>query len=192
VIHTIDCKGLKCPQPVINTKKYFDSIKEGEALIIVDNEVAKNNICKFAQSNGYKYKAVDSEGLFNINITKEDCHCEIMKFDKKLVIVVGTDKLGEGEEVLGANLMKSYMYALSESDDMPSDIIFLNSGVKLTTKGSSVIDSLEELKNKGVNITSCGTCLDFYNLKDDLLIGDISNMYTIVETMNKSDNTIKL
>ncbi|MBB6632033.1 sulfurtransferase-like selenium metabolism protein YedF [Clostridium algidicarnis] len=192
MIHTIDCKGLKCPQPVINTKKYFDSIKEGEALIIVDNEVAKNNICKFAQSNGYKYKAVDSEGLFNINITKEDCHCEIMKFDKKLVIVVGTDKLGEGEEVLGANLMKSYMYALSESDDMPSDIIFLNSGVKLTTKGSSVIDSLEELKNKGVNITSCGTCLDFYNLKDDLLIGDISNMYTIVETMNKSDNTIKL
>jgi len=186
VIHTIDCKGLKCPQPVINTKK------EGEALIIVDNEVAKNNICKFAQSNGYKYKAVDSEGLFNINITKEDCHCEIMKFDKKLVIVVGTDKLGEGEEVLGANLMKSYMYALSESDDIPSDIIFLNSGVKLTTKGSSVIDSLEELKNKGVNITSCGTCLDFYNLKDDLLIGDISNMYTIVETMNKSDNTIKL
>lgn len=192
MIHTIDCKGLKCPQPVINTKKYFDSIKEGEALIIVDNEVAKNNICKFAQSNGYKYKAVDSEGLFNINITKEDCHCEIMKFDKKLVIVVGTDKLGEGEEVLGANLMKSYMYALSESDDIPSDIIFLNSGVKLTTKGSSVIDSLEELKNKGVNITSCGTCLDFYNLKDDLLIGDISNMYTIVETMNKSDNTIKL
>ncbi|MBU3209241.1 sulfurtransferase-like selenium metabolism protein YedF [Clostridium algidicarnis] len=192
MIHTIDCKGLKCPQPVINTKKYFDSIKEGEALIIVDNEVAKNNICKFAQSNGYKYNAVDSEGLFNINITKEDCHCEIMDFDKKLVIVVGTDKLGEGDEILGSNLMKSYMYALSESDDMPSDIIFLNSGVKLTTKGSSVIDSLEELKNKGVNITSCGTCLDFYNLKDYLLIGDISNMYTIVETMNKSDNTIKL
>ncbi|SUY47905.1 SirA-like protein [Clostridium putrefaciens] len=192
MIHTIDCKGLKCPQPVINTKRYFDSIKEGKALIIVDNEVAKNNICKFAQSNGYKYEVIDSEGLFSISITKEECNCEIMEFHKRLVIVVGTDKLGEGDEVLGANLMKSYMYALSESDDMPSDIIFLNSGVKLTTKDSSVIDSLDELKSKGVNITSCGTCLDFYNLKDHLLIGDISNMYTIVETMNKADNTIKL
>ncbi len=192
MIHTIDCKGLKCPQPVINTKKYFDSIKEGHGLIIVDNDVAKNNICKFAQGNGYKYQVVDSEGLFNITITKEDCGCEIMKSSKELVIVVGTDKLGEGDGILGANLMKSYMYALSESDDMPSDIIFLNSGVKLTTKGSSVIDSLEGLKDKGVNITSCGTCLDFYNLKDDLLIGDISNMYTIVEAMNKADNTIKL
>ncbi|MBU5592948.1 sulfurtransferase-like selenium metabolism protein YedF [Clostridium sp. MSJ-4] len=192
MIYTIDCKGLKCPQPVINTKKYFDSIDEGQAVIIVDNEVAKNNISKFAESNGYKFEVKEEEGLYNIAIEKEHCDCEVMSFEKKFVIVVSTDKLGEGDDTLGYNLMKSYMYALSESDDMPSDIIFLNGGVKLTTEGSAVIESLNALKDKGVNIMSCGTCLDFYNIKDKLLIGDISNMYTIVELMNKADNTIKL
>lgn len=192
MLHTIDCKGLKCPQPVINTKKYFDSIEEGQALIIVDNEIAKNNISKLAESNGFKHEVKEENGLYNITITKENCGCEVMDFGKKMVIVVGTDKLGQGDDTLGANLMKSYMYALSENDNIPTDIIFLNGGVKLTSEGSGCMESLEKLKERGVNILSCGTCLDFYGLKEKLLIGEISNMYTIVELMNKAENTIKL
>lgn len=189
----IDCKGLKCPQPVINTKKYFDSIEEGEATIIVDNEVAKSNIIKFAQNNGFKNVVKEEEGLFHINISKENCNCQIMSFESgKLTILVSTDKLGEGEEALGKLLMKSYLYALSESDRIPNDLIFLNSGVKLTTEGSDSIDSLKKLIDRGVNILSCGTCLDFYGIKEKLLLGEISNMYTIVEKMNNADKTIKL
>lgn len=188
----IDCKGLKCPTPVINTKKYFDSIDAGQAKVIVDNEVAKNNICKLAESNGFKYEVLQDGEIFDITITKENCECEVMNFDKKTVIVISSDKLGSGDDKLGATLMKSYLFALSESSKLPTNLIFLNGGVKLVVEGSSCLESVEKLSKDGVNILSCGTCLDFYGLKDQLAIGEITNMYSIVELMNKAQNTIKL
>lgn len=188
----IDCKGLKCPEPVINTKKYFDSIKNGKATVIVDNEISKNNVSKFAQNSGFKYNVSEKDNLYYIKITKENCSCKPMEFSKNLVIVISTNKLGTGDDKLGTTLMKSYLYALSESDNLPSNLIFLNSGVKLTSQGSECLESILALKNKGVNILSCGTCLDFYNLKEKLAIGEITNMYTIVEKMNSASNTIKL
>lgn len=192
-MHIIDCKGLKCPQPVINTKKYFDSIEKGEAEIIVDNEVAKINISKFCQSNNLNFSVEEKEGFYHIRIAKEDCGCEEMSIDNKnLVILVSSDKLGEGDNTLGSTLMKSYMYALSESNKLPSDLLFLNSGVRLVAEASEVLDSLKKLKERGVNIASCGVCLDFYGIKDKLKIGEITNMYTIIEKMNTADNTIKL
>jgi len=192
-MNIIDCKGLKCPQPVINTKKYFDSIENGEAEVIVDNEVAKNNISKFCKSNGFKFDVEEKEGLYHIKIAKENTSCEVMEFEKSsLVILIGTDKLGSGDDTLGATLMKSYLYALSESDKLPTDLLFLNSGVKLASEGSEVLDSLNKLKERGVNIASCGVCLDFYKLKEKLAVGEITNMYTIIEKMNTADNTIKL
>lgn len=190
----IDCKGLHCPQPVINTKKYFDSVESGNATVIVDNDVAKNNILKFAESNGLKCEFESKEGLFYINILKEACctSADGHNTEKSFTIVVGSDTLGNGDDRLGAVLMKSYMFALCESDDIPANMLFLNGGVKLTTEGSDCIDSLKKLQDKGVKISSCGTCLDFYGLKEKLIIGDITNMYTIVEKMNSSDLTIKL
>lgn len=191
-MNIIDCKGLKCPAPVINTKKYFDGIEEGKASVIVDNEVAKNNISKFAESNGFKHEVKEENGIFTITIDKEASCCEVMNFHKNTVIVVSSDKLGQGDDVLGSALMKSYLFALSESDNLPSEVLFLNGGVKLTVEGSPVLENIEKLHKSGVNILSCGTCLDFYNIKDKLAIGEITNMYTIVELMNKADNTIKL
>jgi len=192
--HVIDCKGLKCPQPLINTKKYFDSIDEGSALVIVDNDVANSNIAKYAQSSGLDFSSEMKEGLYYIKISKSSsCECRPMSFEQdRPVIVVGNDKLGLGSDELGAVLMKSYMYALSESEVLPSDILFLNGGVNLTTEGSDCLPSLKVLSEKGVNIMSCGTCLDFFKLKEKLAIGEITNMYTIVEKMNNSGNTIKL
>ncbi|KZL91122.1 sulfurtransferase-like selenium metabolism protein YedF [Clostridium magnum] len=189
----IDCKGLKCPQPVINTKKYFDSIEEGQATIVVDNEVSKNNVSKFSENNGFKSVVEEKDGLYYISISKESCSCKLINFnEKKLTIVVTNDKLGLGDDKLGITLMKSYFYALSESDTLPSDLLFLNAGVKLTTEDSDCLDSIKKLQERGVNVLNCGTCLDFYNLKEKLVIGEITNMYTIIEKMNSSDKTIKL
>jgi selenium metabolism protein YedF len=191
--HTIDCKGQKCPLPVINTKKYFDSLEEGSATILVDNEVANSNISKFAQSSGFDYSSEHKDGLYYIKITKSACACKPMNFaDENLVIVIGNDKLGLGDDELGTLLMKSYIFALSESDRLPSDIIFLNGGVKLAVDGSDCLTSIKALSEKGVNILCCGTCLDFYGLKEKLGVGEITNMYTIVEKMNTAANTIKL
>jgi len=190
--HIIDCKGLKCPLPVITTKKYFDSLEEGSATIIVDNDVANSIISKFAQSNGFDYSSEQKDGVYHIKISKSSCACKPMDFSaEKLVILIGSDKLGLGDDELGAILMKSYLFALSESDKLPSDILFLNGGVKLVVEGSDAILSVKALSEKGVNILSCGTCLDFYGLKNKLAIGEITNMYTIVEIMNAASNTIK-
>lgn len=192
-MNTIDCKGLKCPQPVINTKKYFDTVESGEAEVIVDNEVAKNNISKFCQSNNFKHVIEEKNGFYHIRVSKEKNTCEVMDFEEKsLVILVGSDKLGSGDDTLGATLMKSYMYALSESDKLPKDLLFINSGVKLAAEDSEVLESLKKLKERGVNISSCGVCLDFYKLKEKLAVGEITNMYTIIDKMNKAENTIKL
>lgn len=192
----IDCKGLKCPQPVVNTKNYFDSIESGEAEVIVDNDVAKNNISKLCESSNLKYTVEEKENLYYIQIKKENCSCKPINFDEKnnnsLVIVITSDKFGMGDDTLGETLMKSYLYALSESDKLPTDLLFLNSGVKLTSEGSLVLDSLKKLKERGVNIASCGVCLDFYKLKEFLVVGEITNMYAIVEKMNNSGNTIKI
>lgn len=193
MIHIIDCKGLQCPNPVINTKKYFDSISEGESLIIVDNELAKENISKFASNNGFECSVDMIEGIYNITVKKQADSCQTTEFNsKKLTVVISSDMLGNGDSKLGIILMKSYLYALSENDVLPTDLIFLNSGVKLITEGSDCMESLNKMKDCGVNILICGTCLDFYNLKEKILIGEISNMYAIVEKMNNSQMTIKL
>ena len=112
--------------------------------------------------------------------------------ENNLVIIIGSDKYGNGDGRWSEMLMESYLYALSESSTLPKELIFYNSGVKLTAEGSNVIESLEILKSKGVRILICGACLDFYKLEDMLIIGEVTNMYEIVEIMNKASNTINI
>ncbi|WP_297630123.1 sulfurtransferase-like selenium metabolism protein YedF [uncultured Clostridium sp.] len=182
-MNKIDCRGLMCPKPVIETKKYFDKIKEGKAEVTVDNEIANNNIIRFAEGAGFKVESNAQENNFIITITKEN---ESKKASNVggFSIIVGTDKLGEGNDELGKTLMKSYLYALSESNEIPDELIFLNGGVKLTTEGSNALESIKDIEKKGTKVISCGACLDFYNLKEKLNVGEVGNMYTIVEIMN--------
>jgi selenium metabolism protein YedF len=190
----IDCKGLACPLPVVKAKKYFDSIESGEATIIVDNLVAKDNIVKLAKGSGNESIVEEKEGLYFIKITKEKCEVvnEEIKESKKFTLLVSTDKLGMGDDKLGDMLMKSYIFALSEADTVPTDLLFINGGVNLTIDTSPVLDSLKKLMERGANILVCGACLDFYDVKEKLSLGEITNMYTIVELMNSADKTIKL
>lgn len=182
-MNKIDCRGLMCPKPVIETKKYFDNIKEGIAEIIVDNEIANNNIIRFAQGAGFKVESKKEENDFVIIVTKENESKKTVNSDN-FSIIIATDKLGEGNDELGKTLMKSYLYALSESNEIPDEVIFLNGGVRLTTEGSNAIDSIKDIEKKGAKIISCGACLDFYDLKEKLSVGEVGNMYTIVEIMN--------
>ncbi len=190
----IDCKGLACPKPVILTKKELEGMTEGELKVIVDNAAARENVSRFAKNQGLEYNVNEKDGLYHIIIKKTAQQtCELMNFDNKnLIIMITSDKFGSGEDKLGAALMKSYLYALTESDKKPEKMFFVNGGVKLTCEGTEVLESLESLNSAGVEIFSCGTCLDFYGLKDKLLIGGITNMYTIVESTNGASNTIKI
>lgn len=193
----VDARGLECPKPVIQTKKALEKLKEGSILTVVDNEIAKENVSKLAKSMNLHYNVSQKEGFYYIDIFKgEEMGPELLGDEKPvlndLVIMVGKDTLGEGSEELGDVLVRGYFYTLTEVKPFPKALLFINSGVNLTVTDSPVIDHLRLLESKGVEILTCGTCLDYFNLKDKLGVGGVTNMYTIVETMNKAKNTISL
>ncbi|MDI3533949.1 MAG: hypothetical protein PWQ82_314 [Thermosediminibacterales bacterium] len=191
----IDARGLSCPQPVIITKKALEEIKSGRITTIVDNEVARDNVTKLAKSLDCRVDIHEQNGEYYINIEKgHDISLEepLMETDDTLIILISSDELGDGSERLGRILQKSFLYSLTEAEKLPKTLLFINGGVKLTTEGSDVIDSLKELQRRGVEILSCGTCLDYFNLKDKLLIGSITNMYTIVEKLTNAKKVITL
>lgn len=200
-MNIIDCKGLDCPMPVIKTKKYFDLGDSKETLVIVDNEVAKNNILRLAKGLNLNNSFKKENDVYEIHLSRD----KFTKVNKIInerteniinktapTIVISSNLLGNGDDRLGETLMKVYINTLAETEILPENLIFINGGVKLTCTGSDVLDSLGLLQKKGVNIISCGACLDFYNLKEELKAGEIGNMYQIIDLMNKSGNTIKL
>ena len=196
----VDARKLNCPQPLILTKNALES-GEKEVLTIVDNETARENILKFCKLKGFDVKVEEKNNEFHIKIVNENaCGCELLSEEEIVSIVnggakgylIGTDLLGNGSEELGALLMKGFIYSITQVKPAPKFMIFLNGGVKLTTEGSQSIDDLKQLLQAGTRIVSCGTCLDFYNIKDKLQVGEVTNMYDIVETIYNSDNVITL
>jgi selenium metabolism protein YedF len=196
----VDARGMSCPMPLIKTKKALESLTEGSVRTIVDNETAKENISKFANSMAYPFTVSESQGDFYIDIFKELKYREIKMMDLEmdplpkadLVIMISKDYMGEGSEELGRILMKGYLYTLTEVVPLPKTLIFVNSGVNLTCAGSESLTNLRKLEENGVEILSCGTCLDYFKLKSMLMVGGVSNMYTIVEHLNKARNTIQI
>lgn len=188
----VDARGLVCPQPVILTKKALEEITEGEVVTIVDNITAKENVSRLAESSGCVHETSEENGFFYVKIKKAAAVQRLNTEENSIVIVITSDKFGQGEEELGKVLMKSYTYALTETTPLPKAVLFLNSGVKLTSDGSEVLDNIRKLESSGVEIVSCGTCLDFYHLKDKLQVGIVGNMYAIIEKMNSVGKVINI
>lgn len=194
----IDARGKLCPKPVIMTKKELDKMEPGILTTIVDNEVAKDNISKLVGSYGYGF-TIDKtkEDDYYIHITKGDVKEEVAGVCipdsfKDLTIAIGSDKMGTGEEKLGNILMKSFIYTVRETTPLPRSIVLFNSGVKIVCDESQILDDLKAMAEMGVEILVCGTCLDYYNLKEEIKVGEIANMYSIYEEMRNSNNTINL
>lgn len=191
---TVDARKQACPKPVIMTKKALEENIDN-INVIVDNKIAKSNVIKLCTRLGYDTNVKEKDDSIYINITRtgkeEETRNEYVE-KSNIGYVFGSNILGKGSEELGKILVKGFVYTLTETKPYPSFLIFLNSGIELTTKGSECIEDLKVLEKNGVKILSCGTCLDFFNLKDKLLVGEISNMYDIVETMSQVGNTIML
>jgi selenium metabolism protein YedF len=187
----IDARGQQCPQPVIMTKKALEEITSGEIITIVDNITARENISRFAANLNYPYEVEEKEGCYYIKIKKigtADDKTENSDF----IVVITSDRLGAGEAELGQLLMKTYTYTLNETKPYPKAVIFMNSGVKLVVEGSEALENIQKLAEKNIEIISCGTCLDYYNIKDKLQVGIVGNMYTIVEYMNHAIKVINI
>ena len=200
----IDAKGLTCPKPVILTKKEMDQSKPGDVILVeVDNEMAVANLRKLANSQEAEYtskKLGDKQYQVRITVTKEGSRESKMPQEmescavsgqKKTVVVISSDKMGEGEAELGTILMKGFVYALTQLETLPTRILLYNKGAYLSCEGSPVLEDLQILSEAGVEILTCGTCLNYYGLEEKLKAGPVVNMYRIVETQAEADLIIK-
>jgi selenium metabolism protein YedF len=200
-MQVVDGKGLLCPQPLILTRKALKNCLPGETLKIeCDNQTAYQNILTYLKDQSLTPSGKVKEGIFQIEVinqqnkTAEENDSFSMNpgiCSSAYVIAIGSDRMGEGDPQLGSILMKGFLNALLEQPVLPTHLIFYNSGVKLTIKDSGVISSIKELEAGGVDILVCGTCTDFYELKDQLGAGRISNMFTLTEIMAKTGHVVK-
>jgi selenium metabolism protein YedF len=188
---TVDARGLPCPRPVIETKKALGEIEKGSITVIVDKPEARDNVQRFAKSQGCKVKVSQKEGIFRIAISKtKTTQVEAKRND--IVILITGDQFGTGDEIPCKKLMRSFLETLCDSEAKPAKIILMNSAVKLAAEGSEVLEALLSLEGNGVQIFSCGTCVDYYQLNNVLRAGKISNMYDAIQSLMSAEKVIKI
>lgn len=200
---TIDCRGMACPLPVVNAKKAAGELHAGDVLtVLVDNEVAVQNLQRFASHQGHVStagKTGEQQYAVVISIAgnaqdadrQEDITCTPDTRKKGLLVVLSANAMGTGDPKLGTTLMKSFVFALTKQDRLPETILCYNSGAYLTCEGSDLLEDLRLLESEGVTILTCGTCLDFYGLREKLAVGGVTNMYEIVERMESAGFIVK-
>lgn len=208
----VNAIGDTCPIPIVKAK---NAIKElagmGTVEVLVDNEIAVQNLTKMAGQKGYAVKTerlegigfqvtmeISDEGVLDEETLEEEadegencvsCRQTIPK--KNTVIVISSSQMGEGNEELGEVLMKGFIYAISQQEELPAAILFYNGGAVLTCEESPAIEDLKVLEAEGVEILTCGTCLNYYGMTEKLKVGTVTNMYTIAEKMTQADSVVK-
>ncbi len=200
----VNAIGDVCPVPVIKTKKAMEQPGVSEVVVLVDNDIAMNNVKKMAISLGADVsveKIHEQEIHVCINMNKdvaEKGSDKVIETEKKakqdevnVVVAISSKEMGAGDEKLGEVLMKGFLFAVSQLEELPKTILFYNGGALLTTKGSDSLEDLKFMEEEGVEILTCGTCLDFYGKKDQLEVGNVTNMYDIVEKLSKADKVIR-
>ena len=206
----LDERGKACPLPVVETKKALEAAASGEtARVLVDNEIAVQNLRKLADHKGWSFCwEKRGGGDFQAWITREageslseekqreteepecpDCRTEGIR--PGLTAVISSEAMGQGDDRLGKILMKSFLFALTQQDILPETVLLYNGGAFLSCEGSEYLEDLKKLEELGVEILTCGTCLDFYGLKEKLAVGGISNMYEIVEKQCRAHTILR-
>lgn len=193
-MEVIDAKGLDCPKPVVMAKK---ALAEHEKfLVVVDNEIAVENLTKLGNKMNAAISVVEeSAAEFKVKFEKKADSENLSENQKEAseqkTYLISSDTMGAGDRDLGKILIKAFISTLKELDPLPAKIIFLNSGVKLALLEADVSQNLKELEELGVEILLCGTCIDYYDLKDQLDLGELSNMYEIAASINQ-DNVVEI
>ena len=188
---TVNAMGDNCPIPVIKTKKAMQELQGPETIeVLVDNEIAVQNVTKMAASKiaDKEFKVViQAKGA--VEAGAEEAVCQPDARDNT-VVVIASDRMGEGNDALGKVLIKGFIFAVTQLDKLPKTMLFYNGGATLTAEDSDSLEDLRSLEAQGVEIMTCGTCLDYYGLKEKLAVGTVTNMYSIVETMANAGKII--
>ena len=202
----IDCKGMNCPLPVVNAKKAAEELASGDVLtVLVDNEIAVQNLLRFASGKGFDASSQKKgEQEFSVTMAigaaqataveeaeEEEIACTLDARKKGMLVVLSANVMGGGDEKLGKALMKAFVFALTKQDQLPETILCYNTGAYLTCEGADTLEDLKSMEAEGVTILTCGTCLDFYGIKETLSVGSVTNMYDIVERMEKAKTILR-
>ncbi|MBP1747166.1 MAG: SirA family protein [Deltaproteobacteria bacterium] len=188
---TIDCTGKTCPLPVLETKKALEEGHVDTLAVIVDNPTSQENVMRFLQSQGFSVSVMEENKKHRIEATRGQSDEEIVKSENKLLVFIDGETVGRGSEELGRILMRSFLITLKELNPLPWRIIFINGGVQLAAEESPYLEPLNNLLTLGVEILCCGTCLDYYKLKEKLRVGRVSNMFEIASSFLEATNVIK-
>ena len=194
----IDARGKACPTPVIMAKKAI-SAGESTFTVLVDNTTAVENLKRLAANQGFDAAVTEQGGAFHLAFVRTGCAACEEAVNSPLpapgggwAVFVGRDIIGDGDRELGTNLMRMFFYTLSQGEDKPGAVLFMNAGVKLPTLDEQIVEHLKALEAAGVEIQVCGTCLNFYGLTDQLKAGTVSNMYDIVSRMQRAAKVLSL
>ena len=204
----VNCEGLPCPQPLIATRKAMRENPVGmEICVLVDNATARHNVTQMLATYHVAISFTEQEGLFRGTFTNPEVfeevlspsldaqvHCEtfVEASAQHVVVLCATDVLGQGDEKLGNILMKGFLSTLAEWENLPQEILFLNAGVRLCLRASGALETLKALDARGVALYICGTCVDFYGVREQVAVGTITNMQYISEALAQASKVIRL
>jgi len=197
-IKKLDCRGLACPQPVLETRRALEGAT-APFQVLVDNEGSCTNVTRFAESQGAHVSAASQGSDYLLTIepgTREEAGpvppiaC-VVPPAKDLVVYVASEGMGHGDDALGLKLMAAFLDTLSHFKDGLSHVVLVNGGARLAVEGSPVLEQLRQLEQLGAAILVCGTCLNHYGIADKLAVGSISNMYAIIETLSKAGRVMR-
>ncbi len=196
---TIDARGLACPAPVLLVKEAIEKEHPAVLQILVDNGAAKQNICRFLESQQFEVSAMQQGNEFQVMGTRKtgagDASCAVEEIPgevKKILVLAATDRMGTGDDELGRKLMVNFIKTLKEMGKEFWRLVLVNNGVKLTVSGSPVLEILQEYERSGLQILVCGTCLEHFQLLDKKQVGQTTNMLDIVTAMQVADKVIPL
>ncbi|WP_306534775.1 sulfurtransferase-like selenium metabolism protein YedF [Geobacter sp.] len=193
----IDCRNMACPAPVVTTKRALEEAGGETVQVLVDQGAPRENVTRFAENRGFAVSEAETDGGFALTITASGSAVAepvrtVAGEGGKTVMLVASDRLGDGPEELGRLLMKNFIITLLDLKEIPDRMLFVNTGVLLTTEGSDVLQALEQLGNRGVEVLSCGVCLDFFHRKEKLVAGTVTNMFTIAESLMGTGSVVRL
>lgn len=194
---TIDCRGQACPAPVIATKKALEESGTG-IRVLVDDGAPRENVVRFVRNRGYQVNETAEADGWSLQVTgsttAEETHQGAVTASASgdRVLLVTSNRLGDGSEELGYLLMKNFIFTLLETPQQPDRILFLNSGVLLATEGAETVEALKRLEERGIELLACGVCLDYFKKKDQLAVGQVTNMFSTAEHLLAAASVIRL
>ncbi len=201
---TIDARGLNCPQPVLLAKKAMEDNSASCWVVLVDTPTSRENVSRFARNQGFAVEVQEgTPGQYSITVLRGDSPpvppqellpCPVpeavVSAGRGTVVYVGTNSMGTGDEELGRKLMRGFLRTWIDMNPLPWRMVFINSGVKLTTVDDEAVEAVSMLADRGVEILSCGTCIEHFGLSDKLRVGRVTNMYEVIETLTTAAKVI--